>query len=59
MGGKLRIVTDRFFPSWLEPRSKLSDFEGGVRVTAFVSGGWVESHGQSGTKRNGLIAIAE
>ena len=40
-------------------RSKLSDWEGGVKVTAFVSGGWVEGHGQSGTKRSGLVAIAE
>lgn len=38
--------------------SKLSDWEGGVRVTAFVAGGWVPAN-QRGTERLGLIAIAD
>jgi len=38
--------------------SKLSDWEGGVRVSAFVAGGWVPQ-AQAGTKRHGLIGIAD
>ena len=38
--------------------SKLSDWEGGVRVTAFVSGGWVPT-AEHGTTRHGLMAIAD
>ena len=38
--------------------SKLSDWEGGIRVTAFVAGGWVPP-AQAGTHRDGLIAIAD
>ena len=38
--------------------SKLSDWGGGVRVTAFVAGGWVPAN-QRGTERLGLIAIAD
>jgi len=38
--------------------SKLSDWEGGVRVSAFVAGGWVPPP-QRGTSRTGLIAVAD
>ena len=38
--------------------SKLSDWEGGVRLTGFVNGGWVAAS-QRGTSRTGLIAMAD
>jgi hypothetical protein len=37
---------------------QLSDWDGGIRVTAFIAGGWVPS-AQAGTNRSGLIAIAD
>jgi arylsulfatase I/J len=37
---------------------KASDFEGGVRASAFVSGG-ILTAGQRGTKLDGTIAIAD
>jgi len=37
---------------------QLSDWDGGIKVTAFIAGGWVPS-AQAGTNRSGLIAIAD
>ena len=40
------------------PHHKLSDWEGGVRVNAFVSGGFLPAAAR-GTKASGMLSIAD